>query len=68
MKRSHAPRPILRVGASVLSRWKPEVASLMGMALYSDTHAITWTAQPLIDRGIQPRTTTEYIAALTAQN
>jgi uncharacterized protein YbjT (DUF2867 family) len=68
MKRSHVPRPVLRVGASVLSRWKPEVASLMGMALYSDTHAITWTAQPLTDRGIQPRTTTEYIAALTAQH
>jgi uncharacterized protein YbjT (DUF2867 family) len=66
MKRSHVPRAMLRVGAGVLSRWKPEVASLMGMALYSDTHPITWTADPLTSRGIRPRTTTEYISILTA--
>lgn len=63
MKRSHVPRAALRIGAGALSRIKPEVASLMGMSLYADTHEIGWGAEPLLSRGIQPRTTTDYIHA-----
>lgn len=66
MKRTHVPRTMLRVGAGALSRVKPEIASLMGMALYSDTHPITWTSQPLTSRGIEPRTTTAYITSLAS--
>jgi NADH dehydrogenase len=64
MKRSHVPRAALRIGAAALARPKPEVASLMGMALFSDTHPIRWSAQHLIDRGIAPRTTTAYVQML----
>ena len=67
MKRSHVPRAMLRVGSAALSRVKPDVASLMGMAWYSDTHPITWTSQPLTSRGIVPRTTSEYIGILAGQ-
>jgi NADH dehydrogenase len=61
IKQTHVPRFMLRAGARAMSRAKPEMASLMGMALYSDTHAITWTDEPLTSRGIQRRSTTNYL-------
>jgi uncharacterized protein YbjT (DUF2867 family) len=66
MRRRHVPRPVLRAGATLLSRAKPEIASLMGLALYSDTHEITWDSHPLSERGITPRSTTDYIGRLAA--
>lgn len=57
----HVPRVVLRVGHRALARVKPEIASLMGMALYTDTHAATWDDQPLRDAGIDPRSTTAFI-------
>ncbi len=57
----HVPRAALSVGHRVLSRPKPEIASLMGMALYSDTHPATWDDAPLREAGITPRPASEFI-------
>jgi NADH dehydrogenase len=57
----HVPRAALSVGHRVLSRAKPEIASLMGMALYADTHPAAWDDAPLRDAGITPRPATEFI-------
>lgn len=64
MHRRHIPRAVRRAGAAVLSRPKPEMASLMGMALYYDTHEGTWDDGPLTARGIDPRPVSTWIAAL----
>jgi uncharacterized protein YbjT (DUF2867 family) len=57
----HVPRAALSVGHRVLSRPKPEIASLMGMALYSDTHPTNWDDAPLREAGITPRPASEFI-------
>ena len=41
-----------------------EMASLMGMALYYDTHPGTWDDAPLTRRGSTPRSVSAYIASL----
>ena len=61
LKVRHVPRAALSAGHRVLARPKPEIASLMGMALYADTHPATWDDAPLRDVGIAPRPATEYI-------
>ncbi len=61
MKVRHVPRMALSVGRRALSRPKPEIASLMGMALYSDTHPATWDDAPLRAAGITPRPAGEFI-------
>lgn len=63
----HIPRAVLSVGRRVLARPKPEVASLMGMALYADTHPATWDDGPLRDAGIEPRPVERFIAGLVGQ-
>lgn len=60
----HVPRPVLRAGALVLHRAKPDIASLMGMSLYYDTHVGRWDDAPLRSRGIEPRSTRAAIAEL----
>ena len=60
----HVPRPVLSLGHRALSRLKPEIASLMGMALYSDTHPATWDDTPLRAAGIEPRSTLARITEL----
>lgn len=66
MHRRHVPRFALRIGSSVLARPKPDIASLMGMSLYSDTHEAHWDSLPLTSRGITPRRTTDYVRQLAA--
>ncbi len=61
LKVRHVPRAALSAGHRVLARPKPEIASLMGMALYADTHPATWDDAPLRDVGIAPRPATEFI-------
>ncbi|HYN57367.1 MAG TPA: NAD(P)H-binding protein [Motilibacterales bacterium] len=63
MKVRHVPRVALSVGRRVMSRPKPEIASLMGMSLYSDTHPATWDDAPLRAAGIAPRPASEFIDA-----
>jgi hypothetical protein len=57
----HVPGVALALGHRVLARIKPEIASLMGMALYFDTHPGTWDDAPLRDIGLTPRPATAFI-------
>jgi NADH dehydrogenase len=62
MKVRHVPRPMLSLGHRLLWRIKPELASLMGMALFFDTHPATWDDKPLWDAGITPRAASQFIS------
>jgi NADH dehydrogenase len=64
MRRVHVPRSALTVGAALTRRLKPEVASLLGMALAADTATISWTDAPLRERGINPRSVSDAIAEM----
>ena len=66
LKVRHVPDGLMSVGHVALARIKPEVASLMGMALYFDTHPGTWDDQPLRQIGITPRPATAFIQEETA--
>lgn len=66
LKVRHVPRVALQVGHRALARVKPEIASVMGMALYSDTHAATWDDKPLREAGIDPRPATAFIEQAAA--
>jgi NADH dehydrogenase len=57
----HVPRVVLSVGHHALARIKPEIASLMGMSLFSDTHAGSWDDAPLREAGIDPQPATAFI-------
>jgi uncharacterized protein YbjT (DUF2867 family) len=61
LKVRHVPDAVMSMGHVALSHLKPEIASLMGMALYADTHPGTWDDQPLRDIGITPRPATTFI-------
>jgi NADH dehydrogenase len=62
MKVRHVPRPMLSLGHRLLGRIRPELASLMGMALFFDTHPATWDDKPLWDAGITPRPASAFIS------
>ncbi|WP_109472341.1 SDR family oxidoreductase [Ornithinimicrobium cavernae] len=67
LKTRHVPRPALTLGSRTLWRLKPEVASLMGMARFYDTHPSAWDDAPLRAAGIEPRGATSFITE-AAQN
>jgi uncharacterized protein YbjT (DUF2867 family) len=64
LRTRHVPRAALRVGSTVLRSAKPEIASLMGMSLYYDTHVGGWDDSPLTSRGITPTSTRAVIDEL----
>jgi hypothetical protein len=61
LKVRHVPDAAMSVGHRALARIKPEIASLMGMALSSDTQPGTWDDKPLREIGITPRPATAFI-------
>jgi len=61
MRRRHVPRAALRVGAAMLRRPKPTLASVMGMALAADLVGPSWDDGPLVAIGVRPRSTTEFV-------
>jgi NADH dehydrogenase len=63
LKVRHIPDAALSIGHWALAWLKPEVASLMGMALFFDTHPGTWDDAPLREAGIEPRPATAFIQA-----
>jgi NADH dehydrogenase len=63
----HVPRAALSIGRRALARTKPELASLMGLALWSDTHPPTWDDTPLRTAAIEPRPVEAFIASLVGQ-
>jgi uncharacterized protein YbjT (DUF2867 family) len=56
----HVPRAALRAGMRVLRRRRPEVASVMGLALFADLEPAHWTDEPLRALGIRPRGVSQY--------
>lgn len=60
----HIPRPLLAVGSRVLAGVRPDIASVMAMALHTDTRRGTWDATPLRHLGITARSTITYIDEL----
>ncbi len=65
LKVRHVPDAAMSIGHWALARMKPEVASLMGMALFFDTHPGTWDDGPLREAGIEPRPASAFIKAAT---
>jgi uncharacterized protein YbjT (DUF2867 family) len=61
----HVPRAALRAGARVLRRPRPEIASIMGLALAADVADARWSDAPLRELGIEPRGVSAYADAVT---
>jgi nucleoside-diphosphate-sugar epimerase len=66
-RRISVPRPVLKFGARALRRRKPELASLFGMALARDLQGELVATEPLRRLGIEPRATSEAIAAMAGE-
>lgn len=62
LKRRRMPRSIVRLAMRLLSRSKPELASIFGIGLLIDTQEATWDDQPLQHYGIQPRSIQQHLA------
>jgi uncharacterized protein YbjT (DUF2867 family) len=61
MKTQHMPRPVARVGMRLLTRRNDALASVFGAGLAQDLVEATWDDRPLRDRGISPRSATDFI-------
>jgi uncharacterized protein YbjT (DUF2867 family) len=61
MRRQHIPRPILRLGMHVLNRPNDALASFFGLALMRDLADSGWDDSPLRQRGITPRSASEFL-------
>jgi NADH dehydrogenase len=66
-RRISVPRPVLATGAHLMRRVNPAMASVLGLALNMDVNGVQADAEPLRRLGIEPRSTTEAIAALPRQ-
>jgi uncharacterized protein YbjT (DUF2867 family) len=66
-RRLSVPRAALALAAHGLRRVKPEIASVLGMALSADIDGSHVDAEPLRQLGIQPRSAAEFIASLAAR-
>lgn len=63
-RRFAVPRGVLRLGARALRRWRPELASLLGIALVRDLEGERVSPEPLRRLGIEPRPTSERITQM----
>jgi NADH dehydrogenase len=66
-RRISVPRPVLATGARLLRTVNPAMASVLGLSLSMDVDGLVGDAEPLRRLGIEPRSTTEAIAALPRQ-
>jgi uncharacterized protein YbjT (DUF2867 family) len=66
LRRSHVPRLVMRAGRTLMRPIKPEVASIMGMALAADLAATQVGDEGFRDLGVEPRPASAYIAEVTA--
>jgi len=55
------PRPVARLAIRLLSRRNDALASAFGAGLHQDLNAADWDDEPLRQRGITPRSTTEFL-------
>ena len=63
---SHVPRLVMRVGRTMMRPLKPEVASIMGMALASDLEDTPVGDEGFRGLGVEPRAASAYIAEVAA--
>ena len=61
MKRQSMPRAAARLGIRVLDRPNPALASVFGTGLLLDQAEAHWDDAPLRERGIEPRSATEFL-------
>ena len=61
LKRQRLPRPLVRLGMHLLSRPRPALAAVFGLGLLMDLHEGTATDAPLRERGIEPRSASEWL-------
>jgi NADH dehydrogenase len=64
IRRFAVPRALLWLGAVGLRRWRPELASLFGIALVRDLEGEEVSPEPLRRLGIDPRPTSDYIGQM----
>ncbi|HSP60278.1 MAG TPA: NmrA family NAD(P)-binding protein [Ornithinimicrobium sp.] len=62
----HVPRPVLALAGRLMTRPRPALASVMGMALHSDTHPSTCDDRALREAGIEPKPPSAYIEQTSA--
>jgi uncharacterized protein YbjT (DUF2867 family) len=63
MKVQRLPRPLARFAIPLLNRSNDGLASVFGVGLVQDTYIGDWTDEPLRQRGITPRSTTDFLRA-----
>jgi uncharacterized protein YbjT (DUF2867 family) len=61
LKRQAMPLPLARIGMRLLAKRNPALASVFGAGLMQDLQTPTWDESPLRERGIDPRSATEFI-------
>ena len=61
MKVQRMPRSVARLAMRLLHRRKDGLASVFGVGLMQDVYAGDWDDEPLRQRGITPRSTTDFI-------
>ena len=67
-KVQHLPLPVVRIGARLLARPQEAMSTVFGLGLAQDLNPATWDDAPLRERGIRPRSATEWIESqATAQ-
>jgi uncharacterized protein YbjT (DUF2867 family) len=61
IKRLKLPRPVVKLGLRLLERPNDALASIFGLGLHMDLVHGSWSDAPLRDRGIDPRSATEWL-------
>ena len=61
LKVQRMPRPVARMATLMLKRRNDAMASALGAGLSSDIEEATWDDQPLRQRGINPKSVTDYL-------
>ncbi|MFF1883313.1 SDR family oxidoreductase [Pseudarthrobacter sp. NPDC058196] len=61
LKVQHMPRPVARLLTLMLKRRNDAMASALGVGLSSDIEEATWDDKPLRQRGINPKSVTEFL-------
>lgn len=66
IKVQRAPLPVARLVIKLLGRRRDAMASIIGLGVMMDEHQITWDDGPLRERGITPRSATDWITQQAA--
>jgi uncharacterized protein YbjT (DUF2867 family) len=61
MKVQRMPRPVARLAVRMLGKRRDALASAFGAGLHQDTVEATWDDAPLRDRGITPRSASDFL-------